>query len=147
MHTISEAENNHLKELTQMGQDLWPGHEFEEQKESFQKIINSENGKIFLSFYNDVPIGFIYVSIRTDYVEGTTSSPTGYIEGIYVAPPFRRKGISKKLLIEGEKWAREKGCKQMGSDIEINNQESYQFHTSSGFTEANRLIAFIKNIE
>jgi aminoglycoside 6'-N-acetyltransferase I len=147
MLSIIYAETQHLDELTKMGMDLWPDNDFEELKKDFFKIINKENGKIFLSFENDTPIGFLYVSIRSDYVEGTKSRPTGYVEGIYVNPNYRRKGLSKQLLLEGEKWLKEKGCKQIGSDIEIDNQQSYHFHTATGFKEANRLIAFIKDIK
>ncbi len=43
------------------------------------------------------PLGFIEGSIRTDYVNGTESSPVGFIEGIYVVPAGRRKGGARQL--------------------------------------------------
>ena len=84
--------------------------------------------------------------IRVDYVEGSESSPTGYVEGIYVKELYRRQGIAKRLLEQGEAWALSRGCTQMGSDIEADNGGSYEFHTKAGFQEANRLICFIKDI-
>ncbi len=96
---------------------------------------------------DNVSVAFIQLSVRRDYVEGSETSPVGYVEGIYVRPDFRRQGISKELLTKGEEWVREKGCTQMGSDIEDDNDTSYQFHLNTGFKEANRLICFIKDLE
>ncbi len=60
---------------------------------------------------------------------------------------WREKGIARRLLEKGQEWARAKGCSEMGSDIELNNDASYHFHTRVGFQEANRVICFIKDIE
>lgn len=92
-------------------------------------------------------IAFIHISVRSDYVEGSKDSPTGFIEGIYVKPEYRKKGISKNLIEKGESWLKTKGCSQIGSDIEQSNDTSYHFHKNVGFKEVNRLIAFIKEIE
>ncbi|QMU31447.1 GNAT family N-acetyltransferase [Adhaeribacter radiodurans] len=59
---------------------------------------------------------FLYLAIRTNYVEGSKSSPTGYIEGIYVKPNFHLQGIFRKLLQVGEAWVKEKNGTQIGSD-------------------------------
>jgi aminoglycoside 6'-N-acetyltransferase I len=147
MESIVTAARIHLEELTYMGIDLWPDNKYEELKKEFGRIIDSDKYLILLYLMDDKPVAFLYVSVRTDYVEGTKSSPTGFIEGVYVKSGQRRKGISKKLLVEGEKWLKEKGCKQIGSDIEMENQDSYYFHKGTGFTEAARLIAFIKDIK
>lgn len=91
-------------------------------------------------------MGFINLSIRVDYVEGSNSTPVGYVEGIYVMDGYRKQGIATKLLKQGEVWAKDHGCTQMASDIEIPNAISYDFHLSVGFQEANRIICFIKDI-
>jgi aminoglycoside 6'-N-acetyltransferase I len=146
MVSIVEAKEQYLDPLTKMGIDLWPKNDFNELKREFSELIYSAKNKLFLCLVNDEPKAFIHISIRSDYVEGAESSPTGFVEGIYVSPDFRRMGISQKLLKEGERWLKEKGCTQIGSDIELDNDSSYYFHTSVGFKEVNRLIAFIKDI-
>jgi aminoglycoside 6'-N-acetyltransferase I len=146
MVSIVEAKELYLDPLTKMGIDLWPKNDFNELKREFSELIYSAENKLFLYLVNDEPKAFIHISIRSDYVEGAESSPTGFVEGIYVSPDFRRMGISQKLLKEGERWLKEKGCTQIGSDIELDNDSSYYFHTSVGFKEVNRLIAFIKDI-
>ncbi|MGA4720012.1 aminoglycoside 6'-N-acetyltransferase [Fictibacillus nanhaiensis] len=146
MESIKDANEHVLDSLTELALALWPDNKFNELRKEFKQILDSEKDKVIVYLNHAEPIAFIHVSIRSDYVEGSQSSPTGFVEGIYVKPDYRRKGISNKLIAEGESWLKTKGCKQIGSDIELSNDTSYHFHTSVGFKEANRLIAFIKDI-
>ena len=143
---IVEVREEHLEQWKRLGVMLWPGHSFAELRESFLQILRSPKETAFLCRVGQDYAGFINVSIRVDYVEGSESSPTGYVEGIYVKELYRRQGIAKRLLEQGEAWALSRGCTQMGSDIEADNGGSYEFHTKAGFQEANRLICFIKDI-
>ncbi|MBN3555461.1 GNAT family N-acetyltransferase [Fictibacillus nanhaiensis] len=147
MESIKEASESHLDSLTELAIALWPDNQFSELRKEFKQLLNSEKDKVIVYLIHAEPIAFIHVSIRSDYVEGSRSSPTGFVEGIYVKPDHRRKGISNKLITQGESWLKTRGCKQIGSDIELSNDTSYHFHTSVGFKEANRLIAFIKDIK
>lgn len=146
-YKILSYQTDYLEDLTSMGLDLWPENDYELLKASFEKDSLNAHHKIFLCVIDDLAIGFIHAALRFDYVEGAESSPVGYIEGIYVLPEFRKKGISKALAQHAERWALQNGCVQMGSDIEDDNQVSYAFHIGVGFKEANRVICFIKNIE
>lgn len=143
---IVEVTEEHVEPWVRMGLKLWPDHSFDEMHESFLEILHSEKETAFLCRVGQLYAGFIQVSIRVDYVEGSDSSPVGYVEGIYVEESYRMLGIAKKLLARGERWAQARGCVQMGSDIEQHNAASYDFHTSVGFEEANRIICFIKDI-
>ena len=90
--------------------------------------------------------GFAQCQLRHDYVEGTETSPVGYLEGIYVKEPFRKQGIARRLLNACEDWAREQGCTEFASDCELTNAESQEFHRAVGFEEANRIIAYVRKI-
>ncbi len=147
MEFIIEAAEQYLDDLAMMALDLWPDNEYEVLKDDFLNIFKSDKDKVLLFCRDNEPISFIHLSIRSDYVEGAESSPTGYIEGIYVKPNYRRMGISRKLLNSGEQWLKDKGCRQIGSDTGLDNKVSYDFHTSNGFKEAGRIIAFIKNLD
>ena len=91
-------------------------------------------------------MGFAQCQLRRDYVEGTETSPVGYLEGIYVVEECRKKGIAGALLDACESWAREKGCAEFASDCELENAQSLRFHLSMGFEEANRIICFTKKL-
>ncbi len=95
---------------------------------------------------DDKPIAFAQCSLRHDYVEGTDSSPVGYLEGIYVQERYRKRGYGAELLSECEKWAREVGCTEFASDCELDNADCFRFHMSLGFKEANRIICFRKEL-
>ena len=79
-------------------------------------------------------------------MEGTYSSPVGYLEGIFVREEFRHQGIAKQLLFACENWAKEQGCREFASDCELGNTESLRFHLGLGFEEANRIICFVKKL-
>jgi aminoglycoside 6'-N-acetyltransferase I len=144
---IITAQEEHLEDLLKLALDLWPDQDYDDLKATFLKILASDKFKVFLFRQAEEFVAFLYLGIRTDYVEGCDSSPTGYVEGIYVKPACRRKGISRKLLQVGEDWVKEKNCTQIGSDTYLENKLSYDFHTSTGFKEAGRLIAFIKDLK
>jgi len=96
----------------------------------------------FLYIEDGEAVAFLSLALRYDYVEGTDSSPVGYIEGIYVAPEFRRKGIAEKLIDHARKWSIKYDCTELASDCVHDNTSGQAFHTSTGFTEANRIVCY-----
>jgi len=125
---------------------LWPGHSVEELAEEFGSILQQENSAVFLCRMEDSVAGFAQCGLRHDYVEGTGTSPVGYLEGIYVEEALRRKGYAKELLTACQQWAKAKGCEEFASDCELTNRQSLSFHLHCGFTEANRIICFTKKL-
>lgn len=122
------------------------GSTAEELAEDFGKLIDSDGCAVFLLTAEDRPVGFAQCQLRRDYVEGTYSSPVGYLEGIYVLPEVRGRGYAKELLARCEQWAREQGCTEFASDCELGNDGSLAFHLKMGFAEANRIICFTKKL-
>ena len=111
-----------------------------------QTLVSQSNAAVFLALDNGAPIGFAQCQLRHDYVEGTNSSPVGYLEGIFVTESHRRRGYAKLLLAACQVWAKEKGCREFASDCELVNEESLRFHLKMGFEEANRIICFTKQL-
>ena len=114
--------------------------------EEFKEFLVSEDSATHLYIIDNTAVGFAQCQLRRDYVEGTETSPVGYLEGVYVEPDYRRCGYGKALLKACEEWAKSKGCSEFASDCELNNTDSLAFHLSSGFTEANRIICFTKKL-
>ncbi|AUH53090.1 aminoglycoside 6'-acetyltransferase [Chromobacterium sp. ATCC 53434] len=87
-------------------------------------------------------IGLIELSLRGDYVNGASSSPVAFVEGLYVAPEHRRAGMAALLLDAAKTWARGHGCAELASDTSLDNLVSQQAHLSLGFEETERVVFY-----
>ena len=143
---IRQAEIKDLAILAELACRLWPHHRAEELRAEYAEIIEKPDAVCFLAFAQETAVGFAQCQLRRDYVEGTDSSPVGYLEGIFVADGCRKQGVAKALLAACESWARTKGCSEFASDCELGNSQSLQFHLRVGFAEANRIICFTKKL-
>ena len=143
---IQKAEAKDLPIVAELACKLWPDNTVEEMCAEMGEILAKPDSAFFLAYVEDVPIGFAQCQLRYDYVEGTDSSPVGYLEGIYVASEYRKHGIARALLSACEAWAKNKGCTEFASDCELENVQSLYFHLNVGFSEANRIICFTKKI-
>ena len=142
---IIKAEGETLAQAALLADELFPGHAPGELLAEWEELPRTECA-VFLAAEEGSPIGFAQCQLRFDYVEGTGTSPVGYLEGIYVRPGSRRKGAARALLSACEEWAREQGCTEFASDCELSNENSAAFHLASGFAEANRIICFTKRL-
>ena len=91
-------------------------------------------------------LGFAELSIR-NIVDGCATDHVAYLEGWYVVPESRRKGIGRALIRAAEQWAVRLGCTEFGSDAEIDNEVSHVAHLRSGFQETGRVRTFRKQLE
>jgi len=85
--------------------------------------------------------GFAEAALR-DVAEGCTSHPVGYLEGIYVSPDSRTRGIGRLLVRAAERWAASLGCTEMASDCLHDNEDSIRFHRALGFEVTEQLVHF-----
>ena len=142
---IVRAEKADASAVSALAAQLF-GAPAEELTEEFSRLLESKECAVFLLHLGGKPAGFAQCQLRHDYVEGTETSPVGYLEGIYVLPEHRAQGRARELLARCEQWAREQGCTEFASDCELDNDGSLAFHLKMGFTEANRIICFTKKL-
>ena len=90
-------------------------------------------------------IGFVEISIRP-LVNGCTTDRVAFLEGWYVAEEHRGSGVGAALVRAAEQWAREQGCVEFASDVEIDNAGSIAAHVALGFTETDRVVCFRKDL-
>lgn len=144
---IIKATEKDVLILAELAIQMWTNHTVAELESDFKEIVIKSDAVCFIKYVDDKAIGFAQCQLRYDYVEGTHSSPVGYLEGIFVAPEYQHKGYARELLTCCEQWAKEKGCTEFASDCELDNTNSLNFHTAMGFEEANRVICFRKVLE
>ncbi|MCL2558966.1 MAG: GNAT family N-acetyltransferase [Turicibacter sp.] len=136
---IKPLEKKDLPVWAQMCVDVYPDTTIEEMLSDYERGRFPDD---YCHVIDGSITGFISLSVRHDYVNGTESSPVGYIEGIYVKNEYRKCGIARELIAFAKGWSREKGCREMASDCLLDNDDSLAFHTSVGFEEKERIICF-----
>lgn len=133
----------------QLREALWPQcSATEHRREAMEQLAQPQRCLTVLALDgNGQAIGFAEGTIRHDYVNGTESSPVGFLEGIYVASEYRRQGNAALLITALTDWFRQNGCQEMASDVEQGNQISLLAHQALGFEETERVVYFRKRLD
>lgn len=126
--------------------ELWPDCAREQHLEEMASFLR-EPGR-YAQFIVRGPegrgIGFAEASLRTDYVNGTASSPVGYLEGLYVRFDARGQGVARSLVQAVSEWAIARGCVELASDTQPENLVSQAVHGRLGFRETERAVFYSK---
>lgn len=145
--SFQEFDSQDFDSLLKMSLKLWTKVAESDLRNLLKQVHVRKHQKILISKNSEKEnIGFAIFSIRTDYVEGSKNTPTGYLEGIFVEPDFRKHGIAKRLVELGEAWLKENACTQIGSDTWLTATASRDFHKKMGFREEEELVHFLKDI-
>jgi len=136
-----------IDEWGKLRRALWPEVAFDQHRREMTDVLSDpEFNAVFVSTGRNRKLnGFIEVSMRLT-AEGCRSSPIGYLEGWFVAPEVRKKGIGGALLARAEAWASSRGCKEIASDTEVENALSRVVHAQFGYEEVSRLAHFRKEL-
>jgi len=124
-------------EVTEMMRTLWPGGDSYDFAGETVFVWERDGGGLG---------GFVSFSIRP-WAEGCDSTPVPYIEGWWVAPDLRRAGVGRALVRAVEKWSREHGYRELGSDVELDNGVSLRAHAALGFEPTLRVQFFRKHLD
>lgn len=143
---IRRARIEDMERVAEIALKMWKDNTLEGLIREFEGFIQDEEKAVFVSEESSVVVGFAYASLRHDYVEGTETSPVGYLEGVFVEEVNRQQGVARCLVAACENWAKEMGCSEFASDCELENTASEAFHKSIGFEESNRIICFTKKL-
>ena len=143
---IREYESSDLREWLRMRRALWP---------EIAEVDEANDAAAWLAWPNAVVLvaerpggglaGFAELATRP-YAEGCDTSPVAYLEGWYVDPDVRRRGVGAALLRAGESWARARGYREMASNALLDNVASHQAHEALGFSEVERTVHFRKDL-
>jgi aminoglycoside 6'-N-acetyltransferase I len=139
---LREAEARDRAEWLRMRVALWPGSRADhdvETREYFQQP--DGHMRTFVAEDEGRLVGFLELDLRK-YAPGCASSPVPFIEGWYVDPGARRRGIGRALVRAAEEWARAAGYAEMASDAEIENGDSIAAHGALGYVEIERVVCF-----
>jgi aminoglycoside 6'-N-acetyltransferase I len=123
---------------------LWPDADLAELRGE-ALAWDAANGVALIAFDdNGHAVGLAEATLRHDYVNGTGSSPVGFLEAWYVAADHRGRGVGRTLIAAVEAWTRERGCSELASDALLDNTGSHAAHAACGFEETERVVYFRK---
>lgn len=144
---IAALKRDQVTEWQRLRAQLWPEVPAEQHRREMVDILSDlEFNAVFVAVGRDRKLhGFLEASIRTS-AEGCRPGPIGYIEGWYVEPKHRQRGVGEGLVRKAEAWALGRGCKEMASDADIENADGRQAHGRLGYSEVARLAHFRKSL-
>ena len=122
--------------VTEMMRTLWPGGDNYDFSDETVFVWDRGDGGLG---------GFVSFSLRP-WAEGCESTPVPYVEGWWVAPDLRRTGVGRALVAAVERWARDAGYDELGSDVELDNAVSLHAHAALGFEPTLRVQFFRKRL-
>lgn len=101
--------------------------------------------QVFVAIDESRVVGFAELSIRA-YAEGCVTDQVAFLEGWYVEPDVRQRGVGRALVEAAEEWGREQGCREFGSDALLDNHVSAAAHKALGFEEVVQIRCFKKEL-
>jgi aminoglycoside 6'-N-acetyltransferase I len=91
------------------------------------------------------PLGFVELSIR-NIVDSCETDRVAYLEGWYVVPHARRRGVGSSLIAAAARWGLEHDCREFGSDSLVGNRVSRAAHLALGFEETGVVRNYRKDL-
>src|SRR6266702_3297479 len=126
MITVRTAKTTDAAAWLQLRHALWP------------ERLEAEHGP-------GCPVGLAELSIRA-YAEGCRSDRVAYLEGWFVVPKARGRGVGRALIVAAEAWGRSQGCREFASDAQPDNEVSTAAHRALGFVEVGLVRCFRKDL-
>ena len=132
-----------------MRESLWPEGSAAEHAEEVEKFFaGGAREPLAVLIAEDPsgnPVGFAELSIRPT-AEGCRTDRVAYLEGWFVVPEARRRGVGRRLVEAAEDWAREQGSAELASDSEAANEISQAAHRAAGFDETALIRCYRKDL-
>jgi len=150
MHTVRMAQQHDLDRLVAMRLLLWPESSHEEESQQVRTLLSTGmSGTLPAAILvaqdgYDALIGFLEVGLRSHADGCDTAHAVGFVEGWFVDPAHRGRGVGGALMRAAEDWARSRGCTEIASDALIGNQASHRVHELLGFEVVDRCVHFRK---
>ena len=128
---------------------LWPEGSVSEHQKDIDEFLSGRSGEphAVLIAEDSVrgPVGFVELSIRP-WAEGCRTRGVAYLEGWFVLPEARRRGVGRLLIRAAEEWGRAKGCEEFASDSLPDAAVSIAAHEAVGFEDAGLIRCFRKDL-
>lgn len=128
---------------------LWPEGSAAEHGEEMARFFRGQGSDPLAVLLAEDPsgraVGLAELSIRP-HAEGCHSDRVAYLEGWFVVPDARGRGVGRALVAAAEQWGRSQGCREFASDTPADNAGGAAAHRALGFSEVGRVRCFRKDL-
>lgn len=150
MTLVRPAREADLEAWLALRRTLWPdcpaaNHRVEIEQHLAGRLPHGEAAAFVAVAGSEKVVAFAEVSLRA-YAEGCGTSPVTYLEGWFVAEEVRGRGLGALLLEACEDWGRARGCREIASDAEADNEVSRRAHGALGFEDLGLVRLFRKSL-
>lgn len=146
MH-IEKCATDQISQWVALRLALWPDEDHEQMAREAPGMVGQPDMLVLLAREGDAVAGFVEAGIRRDHVNGCQTSPVAFVEGIYVRPDYRGRGVARALIAAVKDWARAQGLRELASDALLDNAASHAMHRALGFAETERVVYFRKALD
>ena len=133
--------------------DLWPDDPASEHEADVDRLLRGNARStlrlvVLIAVSGDERVGFVEAGLRSHADGCETDHAVGFLEGWYVAPAYRRRGVGRALVDAAEAWARGHGCREMASDTWSDERGAVSLgaHQALGFEVVDRVVTFRKGL-
>jgi aminoglycoside 6'-N-acetyltransferase I len=151
--TVREAVTADREALVRFRCDLWPDAPRAEHEEDVDAHFAGRPRStlpvaILVAVDDGAPLGFVEVGLRSHADGCGTTQAVGFVEGWYVTPANRRRGVGRALVAAAEEWSRAHGCREIASDTwsDARGEASVSAHRALGFEVVDRVVNFRKGL-
>jgi aminoglycoside 6'-N-acetyltransferase I len=121
----------------------WDRLALDEHLGDIERMLTGKKRYGYIALEGSQPVGFAEICIR-DYANGCREQPVPFLEGVWVDPRHRRRGVGRALLDNIIEDLIVDGFHELCSDAEISNKRSHKAHENWGFQETDRVVYFRK---
>jgi GNAT superfamily N-acetyltransferase len=123
------------------GQLGYPTSEADVQKR-YLRLASSADDAIVVAAIGASVVGWIHLHVW----QGLESGPDVELGGLVVDERRRGEGIGRMLMMEAERWARERGCSRVRLRSNVTRTEAHAFYESVGYEIFKTQYAFQKTV-
>ena len=94
------------------------------------KLLTEPGAEAFVATIDGEPCGLVSVHPDKDYFTG---HPRAYVDILVVAREAEGKGVGRALMDHVERWARDRGFREVVLDVFADNQRAIAFYERQGY--------------
>ena len=110
----------------------------EQAARTFERLLDApELGAVWLMLDEDVPAGFVVLTVAFSMEYGALR---GFVDDLFVAPRFRRRGLATAALNAVARHCAERDVRALLVETSLSNEPAMRTYQRAGFEKNGRLL-------